>query len=130
MGYADIGGQRANGYHGLDMILSHTHTHTHTHTDGQRDIVPTEMCLEVPRKEYTMTGMKEAYRPYTAGRLARRAYARPGRVPEWECIVCACVCVCAGVCVCVRACVRACVHVCVYVCVFVCACVCVCGEHE
>ena len=34
--------------------------------------------MEVPSKEYTITGMKEAYSPYTAGRLARREYARPG----------------------------------------------------
>ena len=42
--------------------------------------------MEVPNKEYTRTGMKEAYSPYTAGRLARRAYARPGSEGE-GCIV-------------------------------------------
>ena len=41
-----------------------------------------------------MTGMKEAYNPYTAGRLARREYARPGsggrRVYSCVCVISAC----------------------------------------
>ena len=106
------------------------------------------MCLEVPSKEYTITGMKEAYRPYTAGRLARREYASPGRggwsghgrmcCDVWECIrgvyVCMCTCVwvcmrrvcdeCNNVCVCMCMCVCVCVCACVCVCVCVCACVC------
>ena len=28
---------------------------------------------------YTMGGMKDAYKPYTGGRLAKRAYAKPAQ---------------------------------------------------
>ena len=48
--------------------------------------------MEVPSKEYTITGMKEAYSPYTAGRLARREYARPGSGGRrvYSCVVYSC----------------------------------------
>ena len=41
--------------------------------------LPMERCLDVPKIAYTMAGMKDAYRPYTGGRLAKRAYAKPAQ---------------------------------------------------
>ena len=39
--------------------------------------LPSVISLDVPRRQYTKTPIKEEYRPYCAGKLARFAYARP-----------------------------------------------------
>ncbi len=48
-----------------------------SHTHACIPCLPIERCLEVPNTAYTMAGMKDAYKPYTGGRLAKRAYAKP-----------------------------------------------------
>ena len=48
----------------ITVIQSHSHTtsyqsHIWWPVDWEWDYVPTEMCLEVPKMEYRMTGMKD-----------------------------------------------------------------------
>lgn len=45
--------------------------------NGKDGNSPTEMCLEVPKKKYMITGKKAAYNPYQAGRDASKLYASP-----------------------------------------------------
>lgn len=56
-------------------LFSHHIYITYTLTTGQNS--PREMCLEEPITEYTITGTKEVYNPYTGSIVARRAYAKP-----------------------------------------------------
>ena len=55
---------------------THTHTHTHIHTYSQTHIyyggLPIEMCLDVPKMEYTTTGTSDVYNPYTGSSVVSK----------------------------------------------------------